>query len=247
MDAALATATRAWIGQHGPANVVGIMGGHAEPRGSRAYRLAAIGPPPGRGWPAVGHRRRPRGDGSRQPGRVHGHPAGVRPGRRDGSPDAPRPTSPTTTGTPPPRSPSGNLPARSADPDHDQLTYGGLAIPTWLYGHEPANLFAAGIAKYFSNAIREDTILRLARGGVVFAPGRAGTVQEIFQAATKAYYLADGPSGPMVFLDATFWTTTIPIRSLLAPLLAGSPHGDLSELIHVTDDVSEAVARLGSA
>ena len=43
---------------------------------------------------------------------------------------------------------------------------GGLAIPTWLYGHEPANLFAGRIAKYFSNAIREDMILRLARGGI---------------------------------------------------------------------------------
>ena len=88
---------------------------------------------------------------------------------------------------------------------------GGLAIPTWLYGHEPANLFAAGIAKYFSNAIREDTILRLARGGVVFAPGRAGTVQEIFQAATKVFYLSDGPSGPLVFLDSAFWTATVPM------------------------------------
>ena len=83
---------------------------------------------------------------------------------------------------------------------------GGLSIPTWLYGHEPANLFAGGIAKYFSNAIREDTLLRLARGGVVFAPGWAGTVQEVFQAATKAFYRADGASGPLVFLGAAFWT-----------------------------------------
>src|SRR6185436_16502504 len=81
-----------------------------------------------------------------------------------------------------------------------RLATGGLAIPTWLYGHEPANLFAGGIAKYFSNAIREDTILRLARGGVVFAPGWAGTVQEVFQAATKAFYFADGASGPLIFL-----------------------------------------------
>ncbi len=121
---------------------------------------------------------------------------------------------------------------------------GGLSIPTWLYGHEPANLFAAGIAKYFSNAIREDTLLRLARGGVVFAAGRAGTVQEVFQAATKAFYEADGASGPMVFLDVKFWTRGVPIGTLLRPLLAASPHGDLTGLVHLTDDVSEAVGLL---
>src|SRR6185503_18252738 len=117
----------------------------------------------------------------------------------------------------------------------DQLARGGLAIPTWLYGHEPANLFAGGIAKYFSNAIREDTILRLARGGVVFAPGRAGTVQEVFQAATKAFYRSDGPSGPLVFLDVRFWTGVVPVLDLLRPLLAASPFGDLTDLIHITD------------
>src|SRR4029453_2521616 len=117
---------------------------------------------------------------------------------------------------------------------------GGLAIPTWLYGHEPANLFAAKIAKYFSNAIREDTILRLSRGGIVFAPGLAGTVQEVFQAATKTFYATDGVSGPFVFLDVEHWTERLPIRDLLDPLLAASPIGDLRHLVHLTDDVAEA-------
>jgi hypothetical protein len=121
---------------------------------------------------------------------------------------------------------------------------GGLAIPTWLYGHEPANLFAGRIAKYFSNAIREDTILRLARGGIVFAAGRAGTVQEVFQAATKTFYATDGVSGPYVFLDAAFWTTGLPAPDLLRTLLAASPHGDLSTLVHITDDIRYAVAIL---
>jgi len=121
---------------------------------------------------------------------------------------------------------------------------GGLAIPTWLYGHEPANLFAGRIAKYFSNAIREDTILRLARGGIVFAAGRAGTVQEVFQAATKTYYNTDGASGPYVFLDSAFWTQVLPIEALLRPLLTLSPAGDLSRLVHITDDVHEAVRLL---
>jgi len=121
---------------------------------------------------------------------------------------------------------------------------GGLSIPTWLYGHEPANLFAGRIAKYFCNAIREDTILRLARGGIVFAPGWAGTVQEVFQAATMTFYATGGAAGPYVFLDTAYWTQRLPVRSLLAPLLAASPAGDLSTMLHVTDDVSEALALL---
>jgi hypothetical protein len=121
---------------------------------------------------------------------------------------------------------------------------GGLSIPTWLYGHEPANLFAARIAKYFSNAIREDTIIRLSRGGIVFAPGWAGTVQEVFQAATRTFYATDGVSGPYVFLDTAYWTERLPVRTLLGPLLAAAPTGDFSSLIRLTDDVAEAVALL---
>ncbi|MEV0648211.1 hypothetical protein AB0I28_23395 [Phytomonospora sp. NPDC050363] len=135
------------------------------------------------------------------------------------------------------------------DHDHDGIAdttwsrQGGLSIPTWLYGHEPANLFASRIAKYFSNAIREDTILRLARGGIVFAPGRAGTVQEVFQAATKIFYNSDGPTGPMVFLGVDYWTA-LPAPELLRTLLRGSRTGDESGLVHVTDDTDEAVALL---
>jgi hypothetical protein len=43
----------------------------------------------------------------------------------------------------------------------------------------------------------------------VFAPGWAGTVQEVFQAATKAFYRTDGDSGPLVFLDRAFWTDSV--------------------------------------
>jgi hypothetical protein len=119
--------------------------------------------------------------------------------------------------------------------------HGGLSIPTWLYGHEPANLFAAQIAKYFSNAIREDMILGLARGGIIFAPGAAGTVQEVFQAATKAFYATDGPSGPFVFVGHEYWGRRFPVATLLGPVLARSPHGDLSGLVRITDEPDEAV------
>ena len=37
-----------------------------------------------------------------------------------------------------------------------QSRYESLGIPTWLYGHEPANVFATQIAKYFTNSIRSE-------------------------------------------------------------------------------------------
>ena len=43
-----------------------------------------------------------------------------------------------------------------------------LAIPTWFYGHEPSNLFASSIAKYFSNSIREDILLAICLYGIIF-------------------------------------------------------------------------------
>ena len=87
-------------------------------------------------------------------------------------------------------------------------------------------------------------VYRLSRGGIVFAPGWAGTVQEVFQAATKTFYATDGVSGPYVFLDTAYWTERLPVRTLLGPLLSASPTGDLSGLIRLTDDVTEAVGWL---
>src|SRR5690606_24299966 len=64
-----------------------------------------------------------------------------------------------------------------------------LGIPTWLYGHEPPTPFATYIAKYFTNSIREDGLLAMAKGGIIFTPGRAGTTQEVFQEVTQNHYL----------------------------------------------------------
>ncbi len=75
-----------------------------------------------------------------------------------------------------------------------------LAIPTWVIAGEPISHFASHIAKYFSNSIREDGMLAVATAGTVFAPGGAGTMQEIFQAAAQNAYRTFGRS-PMAFLD----------------------------------------------
>jgi hypothetical protein len=63
-----------------------------------------------------------------------------------------------------------------------------VGIPTWYYGNEPPNLFASHTGKYFFNSVREDGLVSIASGGIVFGPGNAGTVQEIFQDAPLNYY-----------------------------------------------------------
>lgn len=75
-----------------------------------------------------------------------------------------------------------------------------LAIPSWVTAGEPISQFASHIAKYFSNSIREDGLLSVATAGIVFAPGGAGTMQEIFQDAAQNASRVFGRS-PMAFLD----------------------------------------------
>jgi predicted Rossmann-fold nucleotide-binding protein len=89
-----------------------------------------------------------------------------------------------------------------ADDIRERFAPGGesLAIPAWVTAGEPISQFASHIAKYFSNSIREDGMLAVATAGIVFAPGGAGTMQEMFQDAAQNAYRLLGRS-PMVFLD----------------------------------------------
>ncbi|MEM7356877.1 MAG: hypothetical protein AAF657_39050, partial [Acidobacteriota bacterium] len=93
------------------------------------------------------------------------------------------------------------LEVRAAFPD----PVDSLGIPTWFYGHEPPNLFATHIAKYFSNSLREDGLLAIAKHGVIYAPGSAGTIQEVFQDAAQNHYGTFQLVSPMVFLDRHYW------------------------------------------
>ncbi len=114
-----------------------------------------------------------------------------------------------------------------------------LAVPTWFYGHEPSNLFSTHVAKYFANSIREDGLLAIATYGVVYAPGSAGTIQEVFMDAAQNHYETFGLASPMVFLDRTYWTETKPVYSLLETLAEGTPYEDR---LAATDDVAETVS-----
>jgi predicted Rossmann-fold nucleotide-binding protein len=116
-----------------------------------------------------------------------------------------------------------------------------LAVPTWFYGWEPTNLFADRVAKLFSNSLREDGLLSVCVGGVVYAPGSLGTVQEIFMDAAQNHYETFGYISPMIFLGRERYGPTTPIGALLAHLSAGAPWG---RLLAVLDDVEDVVAFL---
>lgn len=113
-----------------------------------------------------------------------------------------------------------------------------VGIPTWFYGHEPPTPFATHIAKYFANSVREEGLLAIAKGGIIFAPGSAGTIQEIFQEAAQNHYATFGNISPMVFLNRKYWKEDKPVYPLLQKLAEGHKYG---ELLAISDNVSEIV------
>lgn len=115
-----------------------------------------------------------------------------------------------------------------------------IGVPTWFYGHEPSNVFATAIAKYFSNALREDILLQHCRGGIIYLPGAAGTVQEVFQAATANYYSADPELVcPMVFVGEQHWTQKLPVWPLVQALGQGRTMGERLLLVDDVDDAAD--------
>lgn len=97
-----------------------------------------------------------------------------------------------------------------------------LAVPTWYYGSEPLTPLATHVAKFFQNSIREDILLMLAAQGIIYANGRAGTIQEVFQDAAQNYYAeTEEEFCPMVFYASDgFWTQQLPVRNVLEPLFS---------------------------
>ncbi len=118
-----------------------------------------------------------------------------------------------------------------------QERYKSVGIPTWLYGHEPATPLATHIAKYFDNSIREDGILTLAGGGVIYTPGSAGTLQEIFQDAVQNHYLSFGYASPMVFLNSEYWKREVPVYLLIEYLIRKGKYQNL--ILSIGDTVEK--------
>ena len=125
---------------------------------------------------------------------------------------------------------------------YPQLDYHSLGIPTWLYGHEPSTPLATHIAKYFDNSIREDGILTIAKGGIIYTPGSAGTLQEIFQEAVQNHYLSFGYSSPMCFLGREYWTSEVPVYPLIQDLIAKGRYKNL--ILTLSDDDQDIIDAL---
>ncbi|MEX0426418.1 LOG family protein [Nocardioides sp. DS6] len=229
-DHAIDQALESWItGRH----LVGVMGGHAVERGSSAYADAA----------RLG----------RLLGRAHTVATGGGPGAMEaanlGAWLADRPEEDLTAALDtlarvPGFRPSiqgwvevaldvrervGGEPGRS------------LGIPTWHYGHEPPNVFAGVVAKYFRNATREAILLEVCDAGIVFLPGLGGTVQEVFQDACENYYADTSAVAPMVLVGVDYWTRDLPAWPLLQSLARGRA---MEGHVHLVDTLDEAAGVL---
>lgn len=127
----------------------------------------------------------------------------------------------------------------------DAQGHDSLGVPTFFYGHEPPNAFASHHAKYFANCTREEGLVSLATHGIIFAPGSAGTVQEVFQDACQNHYgTVRGLVSPMALFDAEYWTGTLPVRPLLDAL---TQRGQWQDSVFVSSDPAEIVSFIETA
>ncbi|MBN2818521.1 MAG: hypothetical protein JXP36_06110, partial [Bacteroidales bacterium] len=75
-----------------------------------------------------------------------------------------------------------------------------------------------------------------------FAPGSAGTIQEVFQDATQNHYLSFGYASPMVFFNRAYWNNEYPVYPLLLELKQSGKYKNLILSNH--DQGGEVVAEL---
>lgn len=216
--------------------VVGVLGGHAVARGSARYAQAA----------ALGHALASTGV-MVATGGGPGAMEAANLGALCVDPDLLEPAL-DRLATVPSFRPDITAWARVAFDVRDQIASGtgaarSLGIPTWFYGHEPPNAFGTRVAKFFSNALREDILLHVCNGGIVVLPGAAGTVQEIFQVATALYYsTGTGPLPPLVLVGEDHWNGEVPVWDTLQAL---ANERAMADAIHLVDDAAAACRTIG--
>ncbi|MFD5815096.1 LOG family protein [Streptomyces sp. NPDC127038] len=217
--------------------VVGVMGGHAMARGTEAYAGAArLGRTLARSGLMVATGG---GPGAMEAANLGAYAAPFE--------DAMLDEALGVLAAAPSFTPSVTDWARAAFEVRERWPSGGpsVGVPTWFYGHEPPNAFASHIAKYFANATREDGLLARSNAGVVFLPGAAGTVQEIFDNATPNYYGSKGEPTPMVLVDRVHWTERFPAWDLLRALARERAMESSIALVDGVDDAPHALKHLG--
>ncbi|MFD3559068.1 LOG family protein [Streptomyces sp. NPDC058686] len=217
--------------------VVGVMGGHAMARGTDGYAGAArLGRTLARSGVTVAT-----GGG---PGAMEAANLGAYAARFD---DGMLTEALRLLSAAPSFAPSVTAWASAAFEVRSRWPDGGdsVGIPTWFYGHEPPNAFAGHIAKYFANATREDGLLARSNAGVVFLPGAAGTVQEIFDNATPNYYESRGRPTPMVLVGRAHWTERLPAWPLLTALARERSMDARIALVDTVEEAADALAKLG--
>lgn len=220
------------------ARVVGVMGGHAMARGTEEYQGAAR---LGRALTRAGFTvATGGGPGAMEAANLGAYAAPYR--------DAMLEEACELLGKAPSFTPSITEWARYAFEVRARWPKGNtsVGIPTWFYGHEPPNAFASHIAKYFANATREDGLLARSNAGVVFLPGAAGTVQEIFDTATPNYYESRGEPTPMVLVNRAHWTDHLPTWPLLKALARERSMESRIALVDRIEEAPEALERLGA-
>jgi predicted Rossmann-fold nucleotide-binding protein len=229
-DHAIDVALASWVADR---TIVGVMGGHAHLRGSRDYADAA------RLGHALGQRHTVATGGG--PGAMEAANLGA---WAAGTPlEALEGMLTTITRVPDYAPDIGAWVDAAMEVIHaNGRGRESLGIPTWHYGHEPPNPFASAIAKFFRNAPREAILLEVCNGGIVFLPGAAGTVQEVFQDACENYYADPASVAPMVLVGRHHWTEVLPAWPLLQALARDR---SMESRVHLVDTVDEAVELVG--
>ncbi len=232
-DLAVDDALAEWVSGR---RLVGVMGGHALARGTDGYADAArLGRALARGRAHRRHRRRPGGDGGRQPRRL---PLGPR--RR-------RPRRGARTCSPPCRASS----RRWATGPGRRSTYAtrcpdgtaSLGVPTWFYGHEPPNAFAdAGREVLQERDPRGRPAARVHRRHRVPAGSRRAPCRRCSRTPARTTTPPAGAVAPMVLVGRGLLDRGAARCGRCCERLARGR--EMADTLHLVDDLEEVAGLL---
>lgn len=120
--------------------------------------------------------------------------------------------------------------AYGPDQDHDAYTEAASAVRArWLAGSGPS----------LAIPTRVDGLVSIAISGIAFAPGRSGTVQELFQDAAQSAYGIRGRS-PMVLLGREAYGGDPSVYAVLRD--QARRFGGYERLVTLCDDPADALS-----